>query len=69
MSGKWISIGEATLRPLRESPTDARRRQGQPAAVRARVDREADLADLGGGPRARHGDHGSGTNWPRNLRA
>jgi hypothetical protein len=32
---------EATLRPLRESATLARRRQGHPAAVRARVDRSA----------------------------
>jgi hypothetical protein len=41
MSGKWIFYREATLRPLRESATLARRRQGQPAAVRARADRSA----------------------------
>jgi hypothetical protein len=41
MSGKWISYREVALRPLGESATYARRRQGQLAAVRAHVDRSA----------------------------
>jgi hypothetical protein len=41
MSGKWISYREVALRPLGKSATYARRRQGQLAAVRARVDRSA----------------------------
>ena len=48
MSGKWISYQEVALRPLGESATYARRRQGQLAAVRAHVDEALGLSTPAG---------------------